>query len=634
MKQDKDYQLAERKIEEARRSGATMLDLYGMKLTALPNALGQLAQLQTLDIGNNRLTALPESLGQLKQLQSLNLSDDQLTALPESLGQFTQLQSLNLTGNRLTALPESLGQLTQLQELYLGDNQLTALPESLGQLTQLQSLNLSRNRLTALPESLGQLTQMQELYLGDNQLTALPESLGQLTQLQELYVHNNRLTVLPEGLAQLTQLRILDLRNNHLTAMSESIGQLTRLQRLILYGNQLTALPESFGQLTRLETLDLDRNKLTALPEQFRQLRQLKLLFLHGNPALGLPPEILGPTWQETTEERKAAAPQAILDYYFRKQREATRRLNEAKMLIVGQGGVGKTSLVHYLINHEKCDPKELPTEGINIKDWPVQGSKDADARFQEVNTHIWDFGGQEIMHATHQFFLTRRSLYLLVIDARAGEKESNIHYWLKIIGSYGGASPVLVVLNKCDQHPHDLNETALRRDYPNICGFVQTSCETGAGIAELREAIGKQIWLLPNVFDELPMSYFQVKKDLEREAKDKNYIRIEEYHRICASHGVNEQKDQEQLIRFLHDLGVVLNFQDPDDPYGQNDPFVLNPEWVTEGVYAIVNDKPLKAQKDGVLAQATLAGLLNALKEPARLHRAQNEAVRTGLRA
>ncbi len=569
MAKDKAYREAETKIEKARLSGATELDL-----------------------SKNNLTELPESLGQLTQLQSLNLASNQLTELPEWLGQLTQLQTLDLSFNKLAELPKSLGRLTQLRRLLLWDNQLRELPESLDRLTHLQTLDLDGEQLTELPEWLGRLTQLRTLYLGASELTALPE-----------------------WLSQLTQLRTLDLDGNQLTELPEWLVRLTHLQRLVLRHNELTALPEWLGQLTHLQTLYLDGNQLTELPEQLRQLSHLERLFLHDNPELGLPPEILGPTWQDVSgKDAQAAAPQGILDYYFRRQAGPTRRLNEAKMLIVGQGGVGKTSLVHYLIHKKKCDPKELPTEGINIDDWPVNGRKGGDGRFEKVNVHIWDFGGQEIMHATHQFFLTRRSLYLLVIDARAGEKESNIHYWLKIIGSYGGDSPVLVVLNKCDQHPHELNETALVRDYPNIRGFVQTSCETGEGVAELRREIGKQIRRLPNVFDRLPQSYFQVKEELEREAKKRNYIPIEDYHRICKRRKVGNKRDQDQLIRFLHDLGIVLNFQDPNDPYCQNDPFVLNPEWVTEGVYAIVNDKPLKARKDGVLKRTKLTKVLNAL--------------------
>ena len=78
-----------------------------------------------------------------------------LTALPEALGKLTQLQQLDVSNNQLTALPEALGQLTQLQQLDVALNQLTALPEALGKLTQLQQLEVSLNQLTALPVALG-----------------------------------------------------------------------------------------------------------------------------------------------------------------------------------------------------------------------------------------------------------------------------------------------------------------------------------------------------------------------------------------------------------------------------------------------------------------------------------------------
>jgi len=129
MAQNEAYQRAEQKIEEARRSGATGLDLSTYKdsdrLTELPESLGHLIQLHSLNLGGNQLTALPESLRQLRRLQSLDLSGNQLTTLPEWLGQLTQLRSLDLSRNQLTALPESISQLTQLQSLHLSGNQLT-----------------------------------------------------------------------------------------------------------------------------------------------------------------------------------------------------------------------------------------------------------------------------------------------------------------------------------------------------------------------------------------------------------------------------------------------------------------------------------------------------------------------------
>jgi internalin A len=523
----------------------------------------------------------------------------------------------------LTALPESLCQLTQLQSIDLSHNQLTALPESLGKLTQLQELHLSHNQLTALPESLGQLKQLQELGLSINPIASLPRTIGALQNLKSLMLAQTNLKNITEALGELNGLEYLVLSHTPLTHLSPWIGNLRKLKGLNLSTDGEIVFRWSSSIASWRPGLRVDQS-LVELPESIKNLTSLENLYLHGNEALGIPPEVLGPGWGESHgKKRKAPAdPRVILEWYFLSRTGATQRLNESKMLLVGQGGVGKTSLVHYLIHNHPCDPGELPTEGINIDDWQVQGRKGADGKFERVIVHVWDFGGQEIMHATHQLFLTRRSLYLLLIDARAGEKESNIHYWLKIIQSYGGNSPVLVVVNKCDQHPHELNETRLMRDYPNIQRIVQTSCSTGQGIAELRREIGKQVRRLPHVFDELPVNYFKVKAELEEVAVRKNYIPIENYHEICKRHDVRKAVSQDRLIRFLHDLGVVLNFQDPDDPYCQNDPFVLNPEWVTGGVYAIVNDKELKEQRDGLLTREKLAAVLNALDGyPANRH-------------
>ena len=42
---------------------------------------------------------------------------------------------------------------------------------------------------------------------------------------------------------------------------------------------------------------------------------------------------------------------------------------------------------------------------------------------------NVWDFGGQEILHSTHQFFLTERSLYILVLEPRTGFAQRDAEY-------------------------------------------------------------------------------------------------------------------------------------------------------------------------------------------------------------
>ena len=71
MARDEAYRLAEKKIEEARRSGSVNLDLSDMKLTELPESIGQLTKLHSLVLSKNKLIELTESLWRLTQLTNL-----------------------------------------------------------------------------------------------------------------------------------------------------------------------------------------------------------------------------------------------------------------------------------------------------------------------------------------------------------------------------------------------------------------------------------------------------------------------------------------------------------------------------------------------------------------------------------
>ncbi|CCH53979.1 putative serine/threonine-protein kinase pats1 [Fibrisoma limi BUZ 3] len=565
-----------RRIKNTRSKLSEILDLSGLNLSSLPESIGQLTQLTRLYLYDNQLTILPESIGQLTQLTRLSLHDNQLAVLPESISQLTQLTSLSLHDNQLAVLPESISQLTQLTELDLSTNQLTVLPESIGQLNQLTRLDLHTNQLTVLPESIGQLTQLTRLDLSNNQLTDLPESIGQLTQLTELDLPNNQLTDLPESIGQLTQLTELDLRNNELTTLPESIGQLTQLRELSLHTNELTVLPKSLQHLTLLRLLDL-----------------------RGNTDLGIPPEVI--------EDRFDS--DRILDYYFRLL-EDRRPLNEAKLILVGRGEVGKTSLVNRLV-YNQFNQGEEKTEGISITKWDLMLHG-----HEAVRLNIWDFGGQEIMHATHQFFLTQRSLYVLVLNGRQGNEEAEAEYWLKLIDSFSDNSPVVVVLNKIKEHPFDVNRRGLQQKYPHIRGFVKTDCKYATGIDELKKVIERETDQLEHLRDAFPASWFQIKDRLSSQWK--NYLSFDEYRAECEMLGEQDPAAQESLAFYLHSLGIALNYK--DDPRLQ-DTHVLNPHWVTNGIYKILNSEQVDKQK-GELSLNLIAQILDRNEYPFHMHR------------
>ncbi|BCL37533.1 COR domain-containing protein [Nostoc sp. MS1] len=588
-------------IKQAARDNATTLDLSGKGLTTLPAEIGQLTNLSSLDLSENKLTTLPAEIGQLTNLSRLDLRGNQLTTLPAEIGQLTNLSSLDLRGNQLTTLPAEIGQLTNLSSLDLRGNQLTTLPAEIGQLTNLSTLDLRDNQLTTLPAVIGQLTNLRGLDLSGNQLTTLPAVIGQLTNLRGLDLSGNQLTTLPAEIGQLTSLWWLDLRDNQLTTLPAVIGQLSNLNELSLSNNQLITLPAVIGQLTNLETLDLENNQLMNLPSQIQLLTKLKKLDLRGdgNANLQIPPEILGSSWDNLGE------PSNILNYYFSLQAEEQQPLNEAKVLLVGQGSVGKTSLVKRLIENS-YDSQERKTEGINIKNWQISVND------QSIRLNMWDFGGQEIMHATHQFFLTKRSLYLLVIDARIDERQNELEYWLQIIQSFGGDSPIIIVGNKIDQHPLDLDQAGLGKKYPNIKDIVPVSCQDGRGLDKLRSAITEQIADLEHIHDPLPKSWFQVKTHLEQLKKD--YIPYSDYEKLCEDEKIANTTSQTTLIELLHRLGIILNFSD-DRRLAEMG--VLNPEWMTNAVYKILNDNRLLTKHQGMMDSAELNRILNDPRYP-----------------
>ena len=583
------YAIAQERIEEARRTEAKVLDLSNLGLMRLPGELGRLPALQQLNLSNNQLTGLPPEVERLQALWALNLSNNQLTGLPPEVERLQALWALNLSNNQLTGLPPEVERLQALGVLSLQDNQLTGLPPEVGCLQGLWALNLQNNRLTSLPAELGRLRALEVLSLQNNQLTSLPAELGRLPALWELLLQNNQLTSLPAEL-----------------------GRLPALQRLSLQNNQLTSLPAELGRLPALWELLLQNNQLTSLPAELGRLRTLRVLYLHGNEQLGVPPEVLGPTFEQAVRDREELAnPATILEYYFRIQQETERRpLNEAKLILVGYGAVGKTSLVNRLV-YDTFQLGEAQTEGINITQWPLR-LHDA----EDIRLHVWDFGGQEIMHATHQFFLTQRSLYLLVLNGRQGHEDADAEYWLTLIESFGGEeSPVLIVLNKINERRFDVNRRALQQKFPNIRGFVETDCLDGTSIADLRRKIEAETNRLEHLRDAFPASWFSIKDELA--SMSTNYLTYPEYQAVCTKHQETDSGAQKNLAGYLHVLGVVLNYA--DDPR-LRDTHVLNPHWVTEGVYTILNHQPL-ADAHGELHLQELSTILDSTAYPEGRH-------------
>ncbi|XP_024978447.1 plant intracellular Ras-group-related LRR protein 4-like [Cynara cardunculus var. scolymus] len=282
-------------IEVSSKKGAKDLNL-GSKLMDqiewLPDSIGKLSSLITLDLSENRLVALPSSIGGLSSLTKLDLHSNKILELPESIGDLLNLVHLDLRANQLTSLPATFGRLFHLQELDLSSNNISVLPESVCSLSSLQILNIETNNIEELPHAIGQCSSLKELIADYNKLKALPEAVGKIESLEKLSVRYNNIGRLPTTMSSLTSLKELDVSFNELESVPESLCFATSLIKINVSNNfaDLRFLPRSIGNLENLEELDMSNNQIRILPDSFRMLSKLRLLKAEGNP-LELPPQ-------------------------------------------------------------------------------------------------------------------------------------------------------------------------------------------------------------------------------------------------------------------------------------------------------------------------------------------------------
>ncbi|ESW30025.1 hypothetical protein PHAVU_002G118400 [Phaseolus vulgaris] len=281
-------------IEVSAKKGTRDLKLQNKladQVDWLPDSIGKLSSLVTLDLSENRIMALPATIGGLSSLTRLDLHSNRISELPDSVGNLLSLVYLDLRGNHLTLLPASFTRLIRLEELDLSSNQISALPDSLGSLVRLKVLNVETNDVEELPHSVGNCSSLRELRLDYNRLKALPEAVGKIQSLEILTVRYNNIKQLPTTMSSLTNLKELNVSFNELEAVPESLCFATSLVKMNIGNNfaDMRYLPRSIGNLEMLEELDISNNQIRVLPDSFKMLTRLRILRAEENP-LEVPP--------------------------------------------------------------------------------------------------------------------------------------------------------------------------------------------------------------------------------------------------------------------------------------------------------------------------------------------------------
>lgn len=488
------------------------------------------------------------------------------------------------------------------------------------------------------------------------------------------------LSKIPEDISEMNYLMEIDLSFNFFSELPEMITKMVNLHTINISNNYVSKIDFIFGNYYSLSRLNISNNYLYDIPESLSLLNSDIEIKFSNNPFLKNLPETLDlyDIW--------------TVKYYLNlsKEPENLEKLYETKLIFVGSGEVGKTTLIKTL-KDEKFNVvvgEEVATPGINVdqmnfevyfpakephyshfseidnlyreiyitkeeieEDWDVNeievyerngfsvyedvyeylsdldvfdkveflNSKNFGDEFfisKNVTANLWDFGGQEIYYSTHQFFLTRRSIYIFVWEPRRDDDKTDFEYWLNTIKLLGQESLVFIVMNKSDIRHVPINESNYLSLFPSIQGFYQISCLKKEGIYEFKNAIIEGIKKLPHLGKILPKTWLNLRAKLNNLERD--FISFTEFRNICAENGISVTTQEIQLVSdYLHNIGDIIHCSNDGS---LKNLVIINPKWATQAVYSLIDSIPIQKQ-NGLFNYADLENYLDLKDYPFETH-------------
>ncbi|MDR2888529.1 MAG: hypothetical protein LBV33_01655 [Lachnospiraceae bacterium] len=278
----------------------------------------------------------------------------------------------------------------------------------------------------------------------------------------------------------------------------------------------------------------------------------------------------------------------AAVGHYLEQLGDEVELINEARIIILGEKGAGKTSLARKLIDlNAQLPDEDESTAGVSVLPWRLAGEGDRD----EMLVHIWDFAGHSITHAAHRCFMSSRCLYIYVYNGRV-EHDNRSAYWLEQIKLYGGGSPVLFLVNEKDRHQSDIAKKTLRHDFPLIQDYyhVDIGHQDKERMRSFRQTVmdfvrGNPSWNQ----QEISAATYRMKRDLQSNFTKRHIdaITLEQFHEIADRNGLDPESARRSL-QDLHTLGICLWYNE-ETMQGFN-ALIMNPGWITDGIYKIIN--------------------------------------------
>ncbi|MBY9018631.1 MAG: GTP-binding protein [Candidatus Lokiarchaeota archaeon] len=174
------------------------------------------------------------------------------------------------------------------------------------------------------------------------------------------------------------------------------------------------------------------------------------------------------------------------------------------KIIVVGDGGVGKTSLIKKF-TEGSFEKEYIKTIGAQFSKYESERNGD------RIKLLFWDIAGQEDFQFLLPSFYQNAKAAIIVYSLEENELGKNsfahIKNWHENVLNFCGQIPLLVFANKLDlvnEANLDMIELQKLVNDNNFLGFYLTSAKTGKGVIEAFNAIIDRIYehFNPKIFE------------------------------------------------------------------------------------------------------------------------------------
>ncbi|XP_050515571.1 leucine-rich repeat serine/threonine-protein kinase 1 isoform X2 [Diabrotica virgifera virgifera] len=604
----------------------------------------------------------------------------------------SQLSSLNLAHNLFTSIPVVIPCLAvNLTRLNMAFNSLRSMSHITSYPSSLKQLDLSHNQITVWP-SLPQIEAQDNMELAN--LACYMNTTAFRGKTPDVVIRRQPGRSLRHSVLHSVCSHRRHLRLDNLRTLILADNQLTRIQLATDDDGDISStddedlergsqIGKSRLMFPNLSMLDISNNNLKEIPPNINDLNNLSVLNISGNLDINeLPPQmgLLSRLWNLNTRgtnlqdplksmiESKKYKTMDIIGY-LKSVLEDAKPYARMKLMIVGVQGIGKTSLLEQLrqegvtrrrpehwakrmgnknINVKTSRGSNMSTVGVDIGDWVYEKKVRLQSSHGPVVFRTWDFGGQKEYYATHQYFLSKRSLYLVVWRITDGHRGINeILQWLVNIQARAPNSPVIIVgthydvIQEFNPNISEEYQQIIRDRFINVvdaekCGLprvldtIEISCKTRHNIKLLCNLIYDTVFSLrPPGSKELlleqkvPATYLALEDVINYIAAERKVngldpvLTAEQYRNLVTTEMLQrynktfrDWSELHQATLFLHENGVLLHYDDAT----LKDLYFLDPQWLCDMLAHVVTIREINPfARTGVMKLEDLKHIFKA---------------------